>query len=600
MTINVAGAGNDAPEFPSTETGARSFPENTTGVQNVGVPVAATDADDDTLTYTLGGTHSGSFTIVGTSGQIQTKSGVTYDHEAKASYSVTVTADDDNGGTADQDVTITVTNLEEPGTVTLSTNQPSVRSAVTATLSDPDEGVTGTSWQWQKSSDGSTNWTDVGTDSSSYTPTDTDMGSSLRATASYTDGHGPNKSAQATTTQAVQTGSNRAPEFDAATATRSFPENTGPGENIGDPVTATDPDTGNTLTYSLDATGAVSFDIDSASGQIKTKSGVTYDHETGPTYSVTVTATDNHGGSDTIAVTITVTDVNDPPTVTGDSTVSYAENRTDTVATYTATDPEGVTIFTWSLSGDDASGFIISAGGVLTFNAPPDYEAPADANTDNVYLVTVEASDGAVKGTLDVTVTVTNVNELPEFPATETGARSVPENTAAGVNIGLPVSATDPDAGDTLTYTLSVTDAATFNIVTASGQLQTKAVLDKETRSSYTVTVTASDGSLSDTQEVIITVTDTNEPPSVSGQTSVSYAENRTDTVATYTATDPEGVTTFTWSLSGDDASGFIISAGGVLTFNAPPDYEAPADANTDKVYLVTVEASDGTDVTVN
>ena len=102
----------------------------------------------------------------------------------------------------------------------------------------PDGSVTGTSWQWQKSSDGSTDWTDVGTDSSSYTPTDTDMGSSLRATASYTDGHDPNKSAQATTTQAVQTGSNRAPDFGAATGARSFPENTGPGENIGDPVTA--------------------------------------------------------------------------------------------------------------------------------------------------------------------------------------------------------------------------------------------------------------------------------------------------------------------------------------------------------------------------
>ena len=99
VTINVAGAGNDAPEFPSTETGARSFPENTTGVQNVGVPVAATDADDDTLTYTLGGTDASSFQIVSTSGQIQTTSGVTYDHEAKASYSVTVTADDSNNGT---------------------------------------------------------------------------------------------------------------------------------------------------------------------------------------------------------------------------------------------------------------------------------------------------------------------------------------------------------------------------------------------------------------------------------------------------------------------------------------------------------------------
>ena len=148
VTINVAGAGNDAPEFPSTETGARSFPENTTGVQNVGVPVAATDADDDTLTYTLGGTDASSFQIVSTSGQIQTTSGVTYDHEAKSSYSVTVTADDSNSGTDTKDVTITVTNLEEPGTVTLSTYQPSARSAVTATLSDPDEGVTGTTWQW--------------------------------------------------------------------------------------------------------------------------------------------------------------------------------------------------------------------------------------------------------------------------------------------------------------------------------------------------------------------------------------------------------------------------------------------------------------------
>ena len=85
-----------------------------------------------------------------------------------------------------------------------------------------------------------------------------------------------------------------------------------------------------------------------------------------------------------------------------------------------------------------------------------------------------------MKGTLDVTVTVTNVNEPPEFPSTETGARSVAENTEAGVNIGLPVSATDPDAGDTLTYTLGGTDAASFDIVTTSGQLQTEAALDHE------------------------------------------------------------------------------------------------------------------------
>ena len=69
-------------------------------------------------------------------------------------------------------------------------------------------------------------------------------------------------------------------------------------------------------------------------------------------------------------------------------------------------------------------------------------------------------------------------NTPPEFPATETGARSVPEGTLRqALNIGAPVAAEDT-AGDTLTYTLGGTDAASFDIVAATGQLQTKAALD--------------------------------------------------------------------------------------------------------------------------
>ena len=112
-------------------------------------------------------------------------------------------------------MTITLTNVEEAGTVTLSNNQPSASIEITAALTDPDEGVTGTSWQWEKSGDGTTDWVDIGTDSPSYTPADGDVGHYLRATASYTDGHGPNKNAQATTAQAVQAGANRPPEFPA-------------------------------------------------------------------------------------------------------------------------------------------------------------------------------------------------------------------------------------------------------------------------------------------------------------------------------------------------------------------------------------------------
>ena len=178
--------------------------------------------------------------------------------------------------------------------------------------------------------------------------------------------------------------------------------------------------------------------------------------------------------------------------VTGNSLIDYPENGADPVATYTATDPEGTAI-TWSLSGVDSGDFSISSAGVLTFDSPPDYEAPASDVTDNIYLVTIEASDGNNTGTLDVTVTVTDENEPPAF-AEETAAHSIAENTAAGQNIGTPVPATDPDAGDTtLTYTLGGADAASFGIVATSGQLQTKAALDHETKASYTVTVSVRD-----------------------------------------------------------------------------------------------------------
>ena len=107
------GTGNNAPVFNPTAV-SRTVAENTAPGQNIGAAVTATDADTgDTLTYTLGGADAASFDIVSTSGQIQTKTGVTYDHEAKASYAVTVTASDSTD-TADATVTISVTDVDEP------------------------------------------------------------------------------------------------------------------------------------------------------------------------------------------------------------------------------------------------------------------------------------------------------------------------------------------------------------------------------------------------------------------------------------------------------------------------------------------------------
>ena len=114
----------------------------------------------------------------------------------------------------------------------------------------------------------------------------------------------------------------------------------------------------------------------------------------------------------------------------------------------------------------------------------------------------------------------------------------------------------------TLAYTLGGTDAASFDIDGTTGQLRTKASLDFETKSGYTVMVTATDPhNLTATATVTITVTNVDEGFEVSGPAAMDYAENGTAAVATYSATDPESATTTTWSLVGDDAALFDLSS---------------------------------------
>ena len=101
----------------------------------------------------------------------------------------------DGSFTVSQRVRITVADLDEPGTVTLSSTQPTLGSVLTASLSDPDEDITNLSWEWQRRHSGG-EWTPIpDTDSSTYTVTRRDSGYTLRAEAVYDDDHGPVKSA---------------------------------------------------------------------------------------------------------------------------------------------------------------------------------------------------------------------------------------------------------------------------------------------------------------------------------------------------------------------------------------------------------------------
>ena len=227
------------------------------------------------------------------------------------------------------------------------------------------------------------------------------------------------------TAVSVTVTANSEPEFPTTEdGARSVDENTAAGQSIGTPVAATDGDS-DPLTYSISGADAEFFEVVATSGQLRTKGAL--DHETQDSYTLTMSVHDGkdvHGNDDTtaddtISVTVTVNDVDDPPRITGPTYKEYQEGRTNDVATFSAADQdEPATLWDLTLTGDDSDDLSLSSSGVLTFNDVPDFENPTDADGDGRYEVTVNASEqgGTRTVSLDVTVWVWNRDEGASFP----------------------------------------------------------------------------------------------------------------------------------------------------------------------------------------
>ena len=273
--------------------------------------------------------------------------------------------------------------------------------------------------------------------------------------------------------------------------------------------------------------------------------------------------------------------------------VNVAENR---ITAYRAPDADGDTLV-YSLSGTDAALFTIDANtGEVSFMAAPDFEAPGDDDRDNVYDITVTASDGTNRTDHNVAITVTDYN-IPVF--TSPAAVSARENQTAAYE----AAATDDDS-DPLVYSLSGTDAALFMIDANTGEVRFREAPDFEAPGDddrdnvYDITVTASDGTNRTDHNVAITVT--NENDNIPVFTSPATANAQENQTAAYeaAATDADG-DMLRYSLSGTDAALFRIgSTTGEVRFRVAPDFEMPGDADGDNVYDITVTASDGTNRT--
>ena len=148
-------------------------------------------------------------------------------------------------------------------------------------------------------------------------------------------------------------------------------------------------------------------------------------------YEITVVATDEQGLTDSIDVTVTVTnhaESVEPTISTRRPPTTYRENRTSTVYNFRASDPQRGPI-AWSRTGMDASAFALSDSGGLTFAGPPDFESPGDSDRQNDYELTVVATDeDGHSDRLAFTITVTDVNEGPEITRVGSAPGSVAEN----------------------------------------------------------------------------------------------------------------------------------------------------------------------------
>ena len=281
-------------------------------------------------------------------------------------------------------------------------------------------------------------------------------------------------------------------------------------------------------------------------------------------------------------------DEDSAPTVTGTAFFTVKETSDDTSRQITAISVLGQVV-TLTLPS------VISATDRLTVS----YEDPF-ASTPESVLMQAQDVHKPLKDTLgnharkdSAAISIAqSANSSPEFPSSETGVRSVDENTPADTNISTSVAAVDTD-NDRLRYSISGTDAAFFDVVASSGQLRIKAALNHESRDSYSFTMSVRDGwdiwhlpdtTIDDTITVTVTVDDVDETPEVSGPIAVDFEEGGTGNVATYTFADPDqkGIDLV---LSGADSEHFTLHSNGDLIFNEPPDFEEKSQ------YHVTIEA---------
>ena len=566
---------NSAPELNDVTW---SVPE----ITGASIQLGATDVDlGDRLTYSLvSSTLPGAFSLTA-DGRINTTNPALLDYETTPQITLVVKVTDSGlpGLSDTATITVNLTNQNEtpvvtPLTINAGTLTPGTGlGQVIATDADPTtltfrlgENYYGYDKLFEiEPATGVIRWKGgTAFDSSSFT-----VPSTILISVFATDSGSPARSGNATVT--VNFSDRPVAPVLPATSILSVAENAPAGASVGT-VTATDPNPGTTLVYSLSSGGDL-FSIDPATGLIKTRA--TFDYEAGTTKSLTVEVRDGVYVSRR-TYSINITNVIEAP-VLDDSTISILEFSPagTLVKQLTPTFKDGGSPVTYSIvSGNVSNAFTInSATGKVTVTS----STSLSYATRRVYSLTVKVSDSTKPLIFDTAVLTVNVTRPQRPPVLPTKSFTLPENSRVGSVVGT-VTATDPDTWERLTYSIESTQ---FEIAPTTGAIRVKAgaSLDYEAGSDRGAYVTVTDGVFTTRTRVSITLTNVNETPVVTNATaSVDEFSPVGTSVATVKTSDPdlpwlnENSTAFTFAITAGNSSGiFAINAlTGAITVAKP------------------------------
>ena len=391
---------NDAPVFREGAAATRSLAENTEGDRDVQLPVSATDADGHRLTYSLGGEDVDSFAIDPRDGQVRTRAGVDFDHEAKDRYAITVRAEDGRGGSAEIAVVIEVTDQPEaPSAPAKPTIAESTRNTLTVSwTASANTGPLIREYEGQYRVAGAgafePGWNRIGAvEEATIGGLAEDTLHEVRVRARNAEGTGDwSESVEG------RTALNQAPMFDeGSSAQRHLVENTQAGVSVGAPIAARDAD-GDQLVYRLEQPEQPAFSIDSSNGLLRTRAGASYDYEAQKAHTLTVRVEDGHEGSATSLVTVAISNVDDEEIVADAGwDLTLAAGATAWLDGTASSADQGQLTYSWSLvswPGDNQPSLAARTTETPSFVAA----------TQGTYAVRLTVSQGSLTDTDDVSV----------------------------------------------------------------------------------------------------------------------------------------------------------------------------------------------------